>query len=147
MLLIRRLRRLKPGKTMPRSDEQLQEQLLAYHLGGLSRAEMDRLDRLIESSPEIAARSRELQLALAPLADWQALPACEDLERHILRRTEAADPAWSLDGAVQLDPLPLPAAAPISRSDTPSRPRSASSRSAVSTSCSFAEGATTGICP
>ncbi len=36
--------------------------------------------------------------------------------------------------------LPLPAAAPISRSETPSSPRAANRRSAAATICALAEG-------
>jgi hypothetical protein len=88
-------------------DEHLDDQLFAYHLGWLDRARMEDVESLIEANPAAAARSRDIQRQLAPLADWQALPACEGLERDILGRVARTEPAaWSITDAVRFDPLP-----------------------------------------
>lgn len=93
---------------MSRSDQQLEDQLLAYHMGWLDRAATEALERLIESSPELATRSRQLQDALEPLADWNALPTVDDLENQVLqrirRRTEATVPPFA--EAVRFDAVP-----------------------------------------
>ena len=66
----------------------IEEQLLAYHMGWLNRAEMEAIDRLIESSPDIAQRSAELAKSIAPLEDFTALPTLENLETEVLRAGE-----------------------------------------------------------
>ena len=55
---------------MSLSKKQIEDQLLAYHMGWLDRPEMEAVERLIESSPEQADRSRALCEAVEPLADW-----------------------------------------------------------------------------
>lgn len=90
------------------SDQQLEDQLLAYHMGWLDRADTEALERLIESSADVATRSRQLQDSLEPLADWNALPAVDDLENQVLqrirRRTE--ETALPLADAVRFDAVP-----------------------------------------
>lgn len=93
---------------MSLSDQHLEDQLLAYHMGWLDRAATEAVERLIESSPDLAARSRQLQDALEPLADWNALPAVDNLENQVLqrirRRTEETVPP--LADTVKFDPIP-----------------------------------------
>ncbi len=93
---------------MSLSDGQFEDQLLAYHMGWLDRAETEAVERLIDSSLEVAARSRELRDSIEPLADWNVLPAVENLESQVLRRVRrqtgaAVDP---IAETVKLDPVP-----------------------------------------
>ena len=46
---------------MSLSKQQIEDQLLAYHMGWLDRAEMEAVERLIGSSPEVADRSRAVR--------------------------------------------------------------------------------------
>lgn len=93
---------------MMRPDESFDDQLLAYHMGWLDRAQMDAVERLIAARPQAAARSRELQQGLESLADWTALPAVDDLETQILRRVqrESGGGLAAVAGVARLSPVP-----------------------------------------
>ena len=93
---------------MSPADRQLDDQLLAYHMGWLNRAEMESVELLIASSPVVAARSKELSDSLEPLADWNALPVTEDLESQILHRVqrETGVPVVPAGSRLKLDPVP-----------------------------------------
>ncbi len=77
-------------------------------MGWLDRAEMEAVERLIESSPELADRSRALREAVAPLADWDTLPAVENLEAQVLARVQRETGAELLPRrrTIKLDPVP-----------------------------------------
>ncbi len=93
---------------MSLSKRQIEDQLLAYHMGWLDRAEMEAVERLIESSPELADRSRALREAVEPLADWDTLPAVENLDAQVLARVHRETGAEVLPGyrTIKLDPVP-----------------------------------------
>ncbi|MCH8853425.1 MAG: hypothetical protein IID41_12360 [Planctomycetes bacterium] len=93
---------------MSRLEQHIEDRLLAYHMGWLDRLECEEVERLIAESPEAAARSRELQATLAPLADFNALPVVEDLEVQILRRVQRETGASFVPVAkdVRLNPVP-----------------------------------------
>ncbi len=93
---------------MSLAKQQIEDQLLAYHMGWLNRAEMEAVERLIESSPEMADRSRALREAVEPLADWDTLPAVENLEAEVLARVQRETGAAVMPGhrAIKLDPVP-----------------------------------------
>ena len=93
---------------MSLSKQQIEDQLLAYHLGWLDRAEMEAVERLIESSPELADRSRALRQAVEPLADWDTLPAVENLEAQVLARIqrETGAPVMPARRTIKLDAVP-----------------------------------------
>ncbi len=69
-------------------DGQLDDRLLAYHMDWLEPRDRAEVEQLIESSPEIAARSREIEQTLSPLADWNAMPVVPDLEQQVLHRIQ-----------------------------------------------------------
>ncbi len=71
---------------MLQGDAPIDDRLLAYHMGWLSRTEMNALEAQIEASAELAGRSRAVRDALGPLEDWTALPAVDGLEDQVLRR-------------------------------------------------------------
>ena len=93
---------------MSLSKQQIEDQLLAYHLGWLDRAEMEAVERLIESSPELADRSRALRQAVEPLADWDTLPAVENLEAQVLARIQRETGAALMPArrTIKLDAVP-----------------------------------------
>ena len=93
---------------MPQSKQQIEDQLLAYHMGWLDRAEMESVERLIESSPELADRSRAVREAVEPLADWDTLPAVENLEAQVLARIQRETGASLVPGrrTIKLDAVP-----------------------------------------
>ncbi len=88
--------------------QQIEDQLLAYHMGWLDRAEMEAVERLIESSPEVAHRSRAVREAVEPLADWDTLPAVENLEAQVLARVqrETGAPVMPDRRTIKLDAVP-----------------------------------------
>lgn len=73
---------------MSRLEKQIEDQLHAYHMGWLGRDEMASVERLIERSAEVAARSEQLRRTIEPLADWNALPALDGLDAQILRHVQ-----------------------------------------------------------
>ncbi len=77
-------------------------------MGWLDRAEMETIERLIESSPELADRSRALREAVEPLADWDTLPAVENLEAQVLARVQRETGAEVMPArrTIKLDPVP-----------------------------------------
>ncbi len=93
---------------MSLSKQQIEDQLLAYHMGWLDRADMEAVERLIESSSELADRSRTLREAVEPLADWHTLPAVENLEAQVLARVQRETGAALQPGhrTIKLDPVP-----------------------------------------
>ncbi len=93
---------------MSLSKKQIEDQLLAYHMGWLDRPEMEAVERLIESSPEQADRSRALCEAVEPLADWDTLPAVENLEAQVLARVQRETGAGVMPRhrTIKLDPVP-----------------------------------------
>ncbi|MCH8912808.1 MAG: hypothetical protein IIA33_04485, partial [Planctomycetes bacterium] len=90
------------------SRQEIKDQLLAYHMGWLDRAEMETVERLIESSPELADRSRALRKAVEPLADWDTLPAVANLEAQVLARVQRETGAEVMPArrTIKLDPVP-----------------------------------------
>ncbi len=93
---------------MSLSKQQIEDQLLAYHMGWLDRAEMEAVERLIESSPELADRSRAVREAVEPLADWGTLPAVENLEAQVLARIQRETGAALMPArrTIKLDAVP-----------------------------------------
>ncbi len=77
-------------------------------MGWLDRAEMETVERLIESSPELADRSSALREAVEPLADWDTLPAVENIEAQVLARVqrETGAPVMPARGTIKLDAVP-----------------------------------------
>ncbi|MCG3136276.1 MAG: hypothetical protein HJJLKODD_00102 [Phycisphaerae bacterium] len=95
---------------MTPKPKEMEDHLLAYHMGWLSRAEMEAVDQQLAADPDLARRSGELGKTLAPLENWSALPAVDQLEQSILDRLKLEPQVTagveSLPASIRMEPVP-----------------------------------------
>jgi hypothetical protein len=95
--------------------DDIEERLMAYHMGWLNRHAMAELDQLLARSPEVAERSAAIQRCISPLEDWQTLPVDDQLQSQILARVRREDDrSIPITDAIRFEPVPpLPQAGVI----------------------------------